>query len=84
MKEGDWIVMKYGSDNVLFYVLRVGERQVLLGCINWLVSSSIWLQLSEVKQKGIVVGHTRKRWWRKYIPSVISDLIIPFQRPDLM
>lgn len=80
MREGDWLLMEYGFDKLLFYILDAhsSPKDILLGRKNWLVSSSIWIPRDEINSKATIIGSTERRWWRKFTP--FKDLICPFKR----
>jgi hypothetical protein len=77
---GTWIWMKYGFEKHLFYVKATLGGDVVLGCPEWLNSSSVVFTNDEVQERGQVVGRTSARWWR---PMCIFawDLIPPYPKP---
>ena len=78
MKSGDWVIMRYGISFGLYYILNVTDEIVTWCSPKWLVSSAQFSTESEFQSRSpIVVGNTKRRWWRKYMPW--RDLICPFR-----
>ena len=82
LKTGDWILMKFGFDETLFYVLKniPGSEIICLGNTKWLVSAFMFKNYRELERDFTLIDHTKERWWWKIF--AITDLVHPFKKPS--
>lgn len=78
---GDWVNIGYGFYRHDFYVLhnKPEEHIITLGLPTWCVSSSSvfpYNMLITIPYNYYKSGHTKKRWWWKFIPG--NDCICPY------
>lgn len=78
--EGAWVLFRYGHQHDLFYVAGTFGDKAVLGKRNWLVGDTIVVPLEHVEQS-IVVGYSKPRWWRRFVPPPFRALICPYQMP---
>lgn len=77
LKEGMWILMPYGYQDLEFCILAVTDNRVLLGRSNWLVTDAIWFHIDKLEQiDGEFLGVGKKKWYRFF-----SSLIFPYTEP---
>lgn len=74
---GDWRLMRYGFNNLEFYVLRIKGDMVQIGRKQWCVSSSEWMDKGEFLARSKPLGRGKWRWWRMMLPW-LNDFICPF------
>ena len=83
LRQGDWIAMKYGYSDAAWYVVenRAAERRVRLGSAQWLFRDAMWLEydfLEGASRNTRVIGRTKPRWWWRWLPSDLRDMVCPF------
>ena len=78
LKPGSWLIMEYGYDQRVFYVLYVLGDSVILGHPSWLVRSATCIPKTRLKGAELL-GQGRPRWWWRFLPW--RDLVVPFIKP---
>jgi len=69
LQPGTWILMQYGFNKELFYVLQICNDQILLGNPEWCASSWIALTIKQINDnRSTIIKRTKKRWWWKFLP----------------
>lgn len=75
---GDWVLMRYGFEHLIFYVLSVSGKGAHLGHPEWLVSCSIFVP-AEKLDRAELLGRGKPRWWWRFVPW--RQLCLPFSPP---
>ena len=75
---GDWLTLLYGSEERVFYVLRVNERGAWVGHPGWLVRSAIFLPHERLRSAERL-GRGLPRWWWRFVPW--RQACLPFSKP---
>lgn len=81
LRRGDWVLMLFGTERMVFYVLSVTDGSYLMGKTSWLVSGCQWFEREALQGRGVEkLGRGKARWWWPLLPF-INDLICPFSKP---
>ena len=78
-KEDCWVSIDYGFERSNFYIKYVTEELVMLGNPTWLSGTSISLVYKNFMSKTpILLGPAKRRWWWKFLPFGIKDVVCPY------
>ena len=78
IEPGDWLLLEFGTDKLVFYVVSVIDDDVILGSSNWLPCSTVTIPMARAK-KATYIGTGKRKWWAKFFPW--KNFITPFTRP---
>lgn len=84
LNAGDWVELDYGFSPYVFYVVRTTERGAWVTSPKWLVSSQIFFNWDEIKNKNtVLIGSGNLRRWRALLPG-LRDLIPMYSKPKIL
>jgi hypothetical protein len=82
LQPGDWILMKYGSDDRDWYIVSNDGSNIVLGQPRWCSDTLLSFPVSEMKQRGFsYLGRGRKKWYWPLIPW--KDVAVPYTKWSL-
>jgi len=78
-KKDHWVNMIFGFERHNFYIKYLDERLVILGRPGWPSNSDVSLVYERfISNKPILLGPAKRRWWWKFLPFGVKDVVCPY------